>query len=120
MKDIKNKVNIKIVYIAEAHAEDEWPIKSCRLNPTGKPVLINQHQTIEQRIEAAKEFQKVFHLEIPMLVDTIDNSFDQIYSSWPIRFYVIQKEKLIYVPEPKNGSYSMEELEKILKSTLNE
>lgn len=43
-----------MVYIAEAHAADEWPISSARFNEGRGAVNIKQHKSNEERIAAAK------------------------------------------------------------------
>ncbi len=43
-----------MVYIAEAHAADEWPISSARFNEGRGAVNIRQHKSNEERIAAAK------------------------------------------------------------------
>jgi hypothetical protein len=97
--------NLTCVYISEAHAQDEWPIRSSRLNPTNEPVLINQHKTLNERIEAAKEFQKNFNFKVKLIVDTMENSFERTYSSWPIRFFVVSFGKILFISNPKNQGY---------------
>jgi len=71
-----------MVYISEAHATDVWPL--------GNTVCVNQHQTIEERIGAAKK-----HIvedrgnKIPMFVDTMNNDFDNVFHAWPERFFIM-------------------------------
>jgi len=69
------------VYLFEAHATDEWPL--------GDAVVVNQHQTLEDRIAAAKLLQDKYHAECDIYVDSMDNSFNDIYAAWPERFYII-------------------------------
>lgn len=67
-----------IVYILEAHAKDEWP--------SGKKLsFMDQPKTIEQRCELSKRIQQ--RSSIPVLVDSIENSFETEFASWPFRFY---------------------------------
>ena len=94
-----------IVYIMEAHAQDEWPISSCRHHPEGKRVIVNQHKSIEERMEAAKEFRRVFGLEgFRFLVDDMDNTFNNQFAAWPFRYFVMDKRevKLIGMPDVAN------------------
>jgi hypothetical protein len=70
-----------VIYIAEAHAQDEWPL--------GRRVCLNQHKTIEDRIAAAKYYTETFGCEFPVLVDTMENQFDREYAVWPERFFII-------------------------------
>jgi len=43
-----NEVNIVVVYISEAHANDEWPLSM--------KFKVNQHKSVEDRILAAKRY----------------------------------------------------------------
>jgi len=81
-----------VIYIAEAHARDEWPV--------GQTIsCVDQPKTIEQRLENARECRKTFHIEVPMLVDNMDNTFHLTYGTWPFRFYVIHDGKLVLKAE---------------------
>lgn len=94
------------IYIAEAHARDQWPV--------GKTIsCVDQPTTLEQRLENARQCKKNFNYEMPMLVDNMENKFHNTYGSWPFRFYVIYKGKLIVKPEPnaENFCYNMTELD---------
>jgi len=76
----------------EAHAQDEWPL--------GKKVCVTQHKSLEERIQVAKNFQKDFQFELPILVDKMDNNFDQKYASWPERFYIIKNKTMEMIGYP--------------------
>ena len=81
------------IYIAEAHARDQWP--------AGKTIsCVDQPTTLEQRLKNARQFVKKFNLEMPMVVDSMDNTFHTTYGSWPFRFYVINDGKLAFKAEP--------------------
>ena len=98
----ESKVKFAIVYIMEAHASDEWPIGD--LDPG---VAINQHRSIEERIEAAKMFQKKYSLSpnIDFLVDTMDNSFNSMFESWPTRAWIISPDgRVCFKSMPGDGS----------------
>jgi len=105
-----------VIYISEAHPKDAWPL--------GKHVEIETHKNINDRIEAAKFYQQKFGLQIPMLVDTMENQFDKNYASWPERFYIIINNQIHYLglPSSNDQGYSKyelwSELEVIRKSTL--
>jgi len=93
----KNVANFLAVYISEAHAQDEWPL--------GNIVCLTQHKTQEERLTVARNFQKDYQFQIPILVDEMDNNFDKLYASWPERFYIIEqgKMKLIGFPTTEFG-----------------
>ncbi|CAF3148047.1 unnamed protein product [Rotaria sp. Silwood2] len=88
-----------VVYIAEAHARDQWPM--------GKIIsCVDQPTTLEQRLENALKCQKDCKFEVPMLVDSMDNTFHLTYGSWPFRFYVIHNGELVLKAEPDKDTFS--------------
>ena len=92
-------MRLMAIYIAEAHARDQWPagkIISSRDQPT----------SLEQRLENARQFKKNFHFQMPMLVDSMDNTFHRTYGAWPFRFYVIYEGKLVLKPEPGESTFA--------------
>ncbi len=94
------------IYIAEAHARNEWPV--------GKTIsCVDQPTTLFQRLENARQFQKNFNFQMPMLVDNMENTFHAIYGSWPFRFYVIYDGKLVLKAEPDQigFGYNIDEID---------
>ena len=55
-----------MLYVAEAHAHDEWPINSSRCNGTRGPVCINAPGTTERRVELARAFASDFAIKMPV------------------------------------------------------
>ncbi|CAF4538523.1 unnamed protein product [Rotaria socialis] len=88
-----------VIYIVEAHARDEWPM--------GKIISrVDQPITLEQRLVNARECQKDCKFEMPMLVDSMNNTFHLTYGSWPFRFYIIHNGILVLKAEPDNDTFS--------------
>jgi hypothetical protein len=86
----KDKVNIIMIYISEAHASDEWPISR---------YTCTQHKTVEERLNAANRMKQRFDCQFKIFVDSIDtdSSFESKYLGWPERGYIFYKNKLEYV-----------------------
>lgn len=80
------------VYIVEAHAVDEWPV--------GDQLKIKQPNTNAERCSIARSFVKQYELRMPMLVDSIENNFNETFAAWPIRFFVIQNGIMAYIAQP--------------------
>jgi len=76
------------VYILEAHAEDQWPI--------GAQIKYNQHKTIEERLAAAHDLVKFEDWKFEVKVDTMDNTFEDTFASWPTRLYVLHNGQLMF------------------------
>jgi hypothetical protein len=84
------RAQLALVYIQEAHAQDEWPISSCRLAKVprveaagggaagvgaagggagggaahGAPIIIKQQRSIEDRLAAARDFVRDYALPL--------------------------------------------------------
>ena len=44
----------RFVYVAEAHAQDEWPLRSARFTADGQPVVVDQPRTLDARLGLAR------------------------------------------------------------------
>lgn len=106
----KDRVQWLLVYICEAHADDEWPI--------GAPVTIKQHKTIEERDQACRSCLDTLGCGIPTVLDSMENSFNDTYACWPLRFYLIDNNIVEHVPMPKGGAYNPLELDNWIKLKL--
>lgn len=110
-RQFAEKVDFLLVYIAEAHADDEWPI--------GSDLVFNQPKTLEDRQKIIMEFFQKTEFEWPCLMDNEKNEFDEIYSAWPLRFYIIDNYgRLPLIAEPQDGGYY--ELPKIERAIQTE
>lgn len=78
-----------VVYIEEAHASDEWPVGSLTS-------ITHQPKTIQERCELATLVQRnLLGLnEVEVVVDSMQNSFQNAMASWPIRLYVLDPRTL--------------------------
>ena len=75
-------VNFLMIYIREAH-----PIG-------GREVPNNQFQvnaptTLSQRCELAEDFDDRIQMQMPIVVDTIDDTVADVYAPWPNRMVVL-------------------------------
>jgi len=92
-----------LVYIAEAHAQDEWPI--------GSSVCINRPKTMADRRQAAKDMQRDLQVRIPIVIDNMGDEFERTYAAWPFRFYMVKDGVLVYKAQPKDCNYDVSDLE---------
>jgi len=87
------------VYITEAHAKDEWPV--------GETVSVcNQPKSMDERLAIANQFVKDHDYKVPLIVDTMNNSFQKMFAAWPIRFYIVRNGKIVYKAQPDLESYT--------------
>lgn len=126
-REFDSRADFLMVYIAEAHAADEWPV--------GNPIRYNQPKILSQRLKIAQDFVNEFGLsdEIPLVVDDMrsgegelcaaqhDNPVDAAYAMWPTRFYVVQGAAVQFKAEPtKEHEYKLEHLAAFLRGRLDE
>ena len=82
VKEYREDVNFLMVYIREAH-----PIG-------GREVPNNQYQvnaptTLSQRCELAEDFDDRIEMQMPIVVDTINDTVADVYAPWPNRMVVV-------------------------------
>ena len=106
----KSQVDFYMIQIREAHASDVWPI--------GNIVDVKEHRTLSDRLAAAREMVKETQLEIPVLADTMDDTFLKLYSPWPFRFFVVVDGILKLVGMPKEARYDTTDLVECLNNIL--
>ncbi len=99
METYATKIDFMVAYVAEAHAEDEWPI--------GSDTVVFQHKTIEDRQRAAYKCIEETGIHWPIVLDTLSNEFTEKYGAWPIRFFIFdnQEKKMVWQSFPQNGGY---------------
>jgi len=76
---------VVFVYIAEAHAIDEWQLQS----NLDDDVIVAQHRTIEERFAAARAGVARLGLTMPVLVDGMHDAVSEAFAAWPERIYVV-------------------------------
>ena len=127
--EFRDRAELRLVYVAEAHAEDEWPISSGRYTADGCPVTLKQPRSAEERIAAAAAFQRAHGIELPILIDPpqpgTDGAFEAAYAPWPLRFYGCERGtaeeeqwRLGYIATPEQCEYSLANLRAWLICTL--
>ena len=100
---------MRVVYILEAHARDEWPVGSTAFS-------YPQSQTLEQRAQAAQDLRTRLGLEVPIVLDGPDSEFERLYAPWPFRFYILRDGQVIRRADPIDGGYDLVELWEFLDS----
>ncbi len=77
-----------MVYIKEIHPTDGWQVKE---NPHDG-VLVRQHQSMEERVEVGQTCMVKLALELPALVDEMDDAVARAYAAMPERLYLIGRD----------------------------
>jgi len=77
-----------VVYIGEAHPTDGWQMPS----NVRDDVLVASAKSSEDRDQAANICVLKLGIEIPAVVDDIQDSTERAYTGWPDRLYVIDRQ----------------------------
>ncbi|WAR12829.1 LOW QUALITY PROTEIN: IOD1-like protein [Mya arenaria] len=93
--DFAHEIDFVTIYIKEAHPLNGW-------NLIGNKHYIRQHETIQDRIKAAKLLSDsgcplyVDTIRCPLYVDTMDNDAQIAFSSFPESLFVLEKGKIAF------------------------
>ena len=108
----QSAANFLIVYIKEAHPEDEWQMES----NVSSGVVFSQPKTMGERMEMAQAFVENMGVDTPLLVDDISNPANACYAAWPERIYVIDTSgTIVYKSAMGPGGFKPEEVDAFLK-----
>ena len=77
-----------VVYIQEAHPIDAWQVD----DNLEDDVLVASTKTTDERVTVAGVCLTQLGIKLPALVDEADNRVEQLYTGWPDRLYVIDRE----------------------------
>lgn len=81
---------------------------------------IKQAKTVEERALAARLLIEEFGFRLPLVLDSMDDSFERGYASWPLRFYLVQNGQVVYKAMPTSTyRYSLQEVEVAIQCALN-
>jgi len=95
-----------LVYIREAHAQDEWP--------QGRRVCLNQPRTNDERKQAALLFRESHSLTIPLVMDGISDAFEAAFAAWPEQFFVVDDAgRLMFKAEVGPAGFDQEVLKRL-------
>jgi Iodothyronine deiodinase len=77
-----------VVYILEAHASDAWSI----VNNTKIKLMIPTPRSLEERGLVASSCVRSLSIEMPAVIDNIDNTTEAAYTGWPDRLYLVDRD----------------------------
>lgn len=106
-KKNKNRLNIFIIYISEAHANDIWPIGM------SAGTINNSHKVIQDRINCAIKLKNTFDLTIPIYCDNMNNTFQDVMACWPFRYFVVKNNNLVHIGKPEDSTFELDFLTKL-------
>lgn len=104
-----------VIYIREAHPTDGWQVPQNEKDN----VLVKDPTTDEERKKVAEDFATQFKLNLPVLLDTIDDKMEKNYAGWPDRLYVIDGEgKIAFKGSPGPRGFKPEDVPAKLDALL--
>ena len=90
-KDYGDRAAFYVVYIQEAHPIDAWQVD----DNLEDDVLVKSTMTADERFSTAGLCVKNLGIELPAIVDGPDNRVERLYTGWPDRLYVIDRDGTI-------------------------
>ena len=113
-KRYEGQAQFLVVYITEAHPVEGWatPINS-RLTYIKEPV------NMFARTQVANTCMSDLQIDMPCVVDDMNNTVARAYRAWPDRLYIIALNgDLAYVGPPGPKGFVPDKLEEALKEEL--
>ena len=106
---------MRLVYIAEAHASDVWPINSTRCggpaNSVTTPTTLAERCATARTMSAAVPLANGADALAPILVDGMDDEFLEAYAAWPIRLFGVARHgglRLELIGQPEGAMFALE------------
>jgi hypothetical protein len=108
-------VTFLAVYIKEAHPEDGWVLDENREHD----IAVVDPTTAEERAGVARACAARLHLQMPTVVDDVDNAVASAYGGWPDRLYLIDAEgRIAYQGGEGPFGFKPEELAEAISDLL--
>jgi hypothetical protein len=83
-REYKDRVAFYVVYIQEAHASDSWRLAG--------NVSVATPRSFDERGAVASSCVRKLGIEMPALVDGVENATEAAYTCWPDRLYLIDRQ----------------------------
>jgi len=109
------RVEFFVVYVQEAHPIDGRQTDS----NVELGILFRQHQSFEERDQVAATCTLDLHIEVPVLVEEMDNNVDEAYGGAPERLYLIDADgKVAYHGGAGPHFFDLDEWEEALEACV--
>ncbi len=77
-----------MVYIKEIHPTDGWQVKENEQDG----VLLRQHRSLDERVEVGASCMLKLALELPAVVDDMDDTVALAWAAMPERLYLVGRD----------------------------
>lgn len=114
----KNDIDFYCIYVKEAHPEDGiGGFRTARNVDAG--ISFNQPTNIEERAEVAEVCMLRMELELPMLLDDMEDTIEQAYVAWPDRLFLIGTDgRVVWRSEMGPYGFNTNDWEQAMKDLL--
>jgi hypothetical protein len=106
-REFAGRARVLLIYIAEAHAADEWPINSARCagprNSVAAPTSLAERRAVAARMCSALPALTT----LPLLVDGLDDAFLRTFAAWPVRLYGVRRGVLERIGQPQDAAVEL-------------
>ena len=110
-----SQVEFFVVYVQEAHPIDGRQTDS----NVEAGILFRQHQSFDEREEVAATCTLDLHIEVPVLVEEMNNQVDEAYGAAPERLYLIDVDgKVAYHGGAGPHFFDLDEWEEALEACV--
>ena len=111
----KDQVEFLAIYIREAHPDDGWRVGA----NLDADIRIREPVTDDERAEVAEICQIGMDLQMPMLIDSIDNDVEEKYIAIPMRLFLITRDgKIAYTGDEGPRGWDADGWEEAIKAQL--
>jgi len=112
----KDRVRFLLVYIREAHPHNGWRVP----NNLIENIIYDEPTTDEERTEVASACQVNLDIQMPMLVDSIENDVERKYVGLPMRMFLVDAEgKIAFAGKKGPFGWDDEAFEGALKTLID-
>lgn len=110
-QEYHNRAGFLFVYIQEAHPSDGW-----QMPENTKEGVVFAPKSYTERRDVAKQCCASLRLTFPTVVDTAENTVDDLYAAWPERLFVLDADnRIVYAGKQGPWGFKPAEAEQTLR-----
>jgi iodothyronine deiodinase-like protein len=110
-------VHFLAVYIREAHPEEGWVLPENRRSG----LAVHEPTSDEERRRVASTCATNLRLQMPMVVDGVDNAVASAYGGWPDRLYLVGRDgRIAFQGGEGPFGFKPDELERAIERELRQ
>lgn len=111
----KDQVEFLCIYTREAHPSDGWQVHE----NLDENIIVVDPKSDEERTKVASACQIALDIQMPLLIDTMDDEVEEKYISLPMRLFVVDAAgKIAYTGDRGPFGFNTETWEAAIKDLL--